>query len=70
MTKYSQHAEWLRLIDVVGSFLTPNVLEEAFPQGLDAIDGGLSLNTARKDAKLAFNEWRDAVDEENPRLSE
>ena len=70
MTKYSQHAEWLRLIDVVGSFLTPNVLEEAFPQGLDAIDGGLSLNTARKDAKIAFNEWRDAVDEENPRLQE
>jgi len=31
-----QHAEWLRLVDISGPFLSVPVLKDAFPQGLDA----------------------------------
>ena len=32
------HAEWLSLLDIVGSFLSMEVLLEVFPQGLSAHD--------------------------------
>ena len=31
--------EWLSLIDITGPFLAPPVLDAAFPQGLDGLEG-------------------------------
>ncbi len=48
----TQHGEWLSLIDVSGVFLTPGVLRETFPHGLDEDDP----ERARR-LRLAFAEW-------------
>jgi hypothetical protein len=65
MTKPSQHSEWLSLIDHSGPFLAIQVLEEAFPQGLEVVE---SKNRQR--LRLAYEEWRDAVDGEDSDLAE
>ena len=39
MTKTSDRYEWLSLIDVSGPFLAEPVLNDVFPQGLEAVDG-------------------------------
>ncbi|MCY7331121.1 MAG: restriction endonuclease [Pseudanabaena sp. CAN_BIN31] len=52
------HAEWLSLVDIVGSFLSMEVLLEVFPQGLSAHDSehfGL--------LKQAYQEWGNAQKE-------
>jgi hypothetical protein len=55
----AQH-EWLNLLEVSGPFLAVPVLREAFPQGLE------ELNTARaRRLRSAYEEWRDAVDDED-----
>ena len=53
--------DWLNLIEVSGPFLAVPVLDEAFPQGLDALDGHRSKRVRR-----AYDEWRDAVDVDAP----
>jgi hypothetical protein len=63
MRKYSQHAEWLNLIEKSGPFLVPSVLESAFPQGLDAVD-----TTARKMVRNAYHEWVEAINDNDPLL--
>ena len=35
----SFHHEWLSLIEISGPFLAVPVLNEAFPQGLEVLDG-------------------------------
>lgn len=61
----SQHAEWLSMIEVSGPFLAVSVLEKFFPQGLE------SLETYRKKRiRSAYEEWRDAVEEDDPQLPE
>jgi hypothetical protein len=63
--KYSQHTEWLSLIEVSGPFLAVSVLEKIFPQGLE------SQETYRKKRiRSAYEEWRDAVEEDDPQLPE
>lgn len=65
MRKLSTHAEWLRLVEISGPFLSTTMLERAFPQGLEAID------TPRKQMlRSAYEEWQDAVDENDPQLDE
>lgn len=64
-SRLSQHAEWLSLMDLSGPFLTVSVLEHAFPQGLDAV-----LTPKRQKLKAAYDEWREAVDENDPSLPE
>ena len=61
----SQHTEWLSMIEVSGPFLAVSVLEKIFPQGLE------SLETYRKKRlRSAYDEWRDAVEEDDPQLPE
>lgn len=65
MKTKSQHTEWLSMIEVSGPFLAVPVLEKIFPQGLE------SLETYRKKRfRSAYDEWRDAVEEDDPQLPE
>lgn len=65
MARVSEHIEWLNLIDRSGPFLVPAVLEETFPQGLEKVE------TPRKQRlRNAYEEWRDAIDESDPQLSD
>lgn len=59
----SQHAEWLSLIDRSGPFLSVGALETVFPQGLDKV-----VVRIRQRVRSAYEEWRDAVDAEDPDL--
>jgi hypothetical protein len=52
--------DWLNLLEVSGPFLAVPVLREAFPQGLEELDG----SRARR-LRSAYEEWRDAVDDED-----
>lgn len=63
MSDLSQHGEWLSLIDVSGPFLAEPVLKQVFPQGLEQID---PLN--RKLVRQAYEEWREAIDLDDPQL--
>lgn len=49
-----QHAEWLRLVEISGPFLSLPVLDRVFPQGLDALD-----RTLGERVRLAYDEWAD-----------
>ena len=60
-----QHNDWLALIEISGPFLAVPVLKEAFPQGLEALDG-----RKRKRLRQAYEEWRDALDTDDPQFKE
>lgn len=65
MKTMSQHTEWLSMIEISGPFLAVSVLEKVFPQGLEL------LETYRKNRiRSAYEEWRDAVEEDDPQLPE
>jgi hypothetical protein len=53
--------EWLNLIEVSGPFLAVPVLRQVFPQGLEEFE-------ASKRLRRAYDEWRDAVDDEDADL--
>ncbi|WP_420464647.1 Eco57I restriction-modification methylase domain-containing protein [Panacagrimonas sp.] len=57
----TMHHDWLSLVEISGPFLAVPVLKEAFPQGLDELDGG-----KRKRLRQAYDEWRDALDTDDP----
>lgn len=65
MKNPSRHTEWLSLIEISGPFITVSVLEKAFPQGLEAIE-----TPRRQKLRAAYDEWREAVDEDDRLLSE
>ena len=65
MKKLSPHSEWLSLIDISGPFITISILEKAFPQGLEAIK-----TPRRQNLRAAYDEWREAVDENDSLLPE
>jgi hypothetical protein len=56
-TKARHHAEWLRLIDVSGPFLSLPVLERVFPHGLDAHEPERSAELRR-----LYEDWQDTPD--------
>ncbi|WP_242333115.1 BREX-1 system adenine-specific DNA-methyltransferase PglX [Anaeromyxobacter sp. SG66] len=55
--------EWLNLLEVLGPFLAVPVLSEVFPQGLEELD-----TSRAKRLRGAYEEWRDAVDADDPDL--
>ncbi len=59
----SQQVEWLSLVETTGPFLTVQVLEQAFPQGLESVE-----TPRRQQLRSAYEEWRDAVDEDDELL--
>lgn len=65
MKRMSQHTEWLSLIEVSGPFLVVSELEKVFPQGLDVVE-----TPRRQRVRAAYEEWCDAVDENDPQLAE
>lgn len=65
MATTSQHTDWLSLVETSGPFLTVQVLEQAFPQGLDSIE-----TPKRQQLRSAYEEWREAVDEGDDLLPE
>jgi len=60
-----QHHDWLSLIEISGPFLAVPVLKEAFPQGLEELDG-----TKRKHLRQAYEEWREALEVEDAQFAE
>jgi hypothetical protein len=60
-----KNAEWLSLIEISGPFLTVSTLDKAFPQGLEAVE-----TPRRQKLRAAYEEWREAVDQEDKLLPE
>ncbi|WP_317932077.1 Eco57I restriction-modification methylase domain-containing protein [Halioxenophilus sp. WMMB6] len=59
------HGEWLSLLDISGPFLAEPILESHFPQGLDQLDP-----IKKKRIRQAYEEWRDAKDNDDPLMAE
>lgn len=59
------HHDWLSLVEISGPFLAVPVLKEAFPQGLEELDAA-----KRKRLRQAYDEWREALETDDPRLKE
>jgi hypothetical protein len=49
--------EWMGLMDVVGPFVTPAIIAEAYPSGLEGHDSGLL-----KGLRSAYKSWEDSND--------
>ncbi|MGC8733153.1 MAG: hypothetical protein ACP5RC_12985, partial [Halothiobacillaceae bacterium] len=65
MSANHSHHDWLALIEISGPFLAVPVLTEAFPQGLEELDG-----IKRKRLRQAYEEWREALETDDPHLDE
>lgn len=65
MVTQTQHHDWLSLIEISGPFLAVPVLKESFPQGLEGLDAA-----KRKRLRQAYDEWREALEIDDPRLDE
>ncbi|KUY48835.1 hypothetical protein [Burkholderia sp. RF2-non_BP3] len=65
MSQYDHHHDWLSLIEISGPFLAVPVLKEAFPQGLEELDG-----IKRKHLRQAYEEWREALETDDPQFTE
>ena len=52
MANLSKHAEWLSLIEVSGPFISIGMLDQVFPQGLDAIYPALGEEGLRESVSL------------------
>ena len=65
MSADGMHHDWLSLIEISGPFLAVPVLKEAFPQGLEELDG-----LKRKRLRQAYEEWREALETDDPQLPE
>ncbi|MCC9007527.1 Eco57I restriction-modification methylase domain-containing protein [Pseudomonas putida] len=65
MSTISAHEDWLSLIEISGPFLAVPVLKEAFPQGLEELNG-----TKRKRLRQAYEEWREALELEDAQFAE
>lgn len=57
MSSHDLHHDWLSLVEISGPFLAVPVLKEAFPQGLEELDG-----LKRKRLRQAYDEWREALE--------
>jgi hypothetical protein len=65
MSFIESHTEWLSLIEISGPFLAVPVLKEVFPQGLEQLDAN-----KRKRLRQAYEEWRDALENDDPHFPE
>lgn len=65
MSNHDLHHDWLALIEISGPFLAVPVLKEAFPQGLEELDG-----IKRKRLRQAYEEWREALEMDDPQFPE
>lgn len=65
MSRITHQHDWLSLIEISGPFLAGPVLKEAFPQGLEELDVA-----KRKRLRQAYDEWREALETDDPRFAE
>lgn len=65
MPRLSKHSEWLCFIDKTEPFLSVSILDKVFPQGLEAVE-----TPRRQKFRAAYEEWREAVDQEDRLLSD
>ncbi|MCL1559302.1 Eco57I restriction-modification methylase domain-containing protein [Xanthomonas nasturtii] len=65
MSNHDLHHDWLALIEISGPFLAVPVLKEAFPQGLEELDG-----FKRKRLRQAYEEWREALETDDLQFDE
>lgn len=65
MSSNNIHYDWLSLIEISGPFLAVPVLKEAFPQGLEELDG-----IKRKRLRQAYEEWSEALELEDVQFAE
>lgn len=65
MSNHDLHHDWLALIEISGPFLAVPVLKEAYPQGLEELDG-----LKRKRLRQAYEEWREAQETDDPQFTE
>ncbi len=65
MSALTVHDDWLSLIEISGPFLAVPVLKEAFPQGLEGLDG-----IKKKRLRQAYEEWREALELEDTQFAE
>jgi hypothetical protein len=65
MSALNVHDDWLSLIEISGPFLAVPVLKEAFPQGLEGLDG-----IKKKRLRQAYEEWREALELEDAQFVE
>jgi len=65
MSALDLHDDWLSLIEISGPFLAVPVLKEAFPQGLEGLDG-----IKKKRLRQAYEEWREALELEDAQFAE
>lgn len=63
VAKLSKHAEWLSLIEVSGPFISIEMLDQIFPQGLEAI-----YPESKRRIRSAYYEWCEAVDDADASL--
>jgi len=63
MPNTSQNLEWLSLVEVSGPFLAATVLDNALPQGLEPVG-----TPKRQRLRAAYDEWQDAIDQDDPLL--
>ncbi|RQQ06292.1 ATP phosphoribosyltransferase regulatory subunit [Burkholderia stagnalis] len=65
MSQNNHHDDWLSLVEISGPFIAVPVLKEAFPQGLEELDAA-----KRKRLRQAYDEWREALETDDPRLAD
>lgn len=65
MSLTNTHAEWLSLVDISGPFLAIPVLTHTFPQGLEELS-----SFKRRRLRQAYDEWREALELEDPQLED
>lgn len=65
MSNHDLHHDWLALIEISGPFLAVPVLKEVFSTGLEELDG-----LKRKRLRQAYEEWRDALETDDPQFAE
>lgn len=65
MSSHDLHHDWLALIEISGPFLAVPVLKEVFSTGLEELD-----SLKRKRLRQAYEEWRDALETDDPQFAE
>jgi hypothetical protein len=61
----ARHIEWLNLVEKTGPFLAVGVLDEVFPQSLEKVE-----TRKRQRVRSAYEEWQEAVEQNDPQLEE
>jgi hypothetical protein len=65
MSNHDLHHDWLALIEISGPFPRRSRTQGSLSQGLEELDG-----TKRKRLRQAYEEWREALETDDPQFAE